>query len=90
MNTLHIASITSGLTVEYRALETPHPGSTEWVPKEDHLAAVAAERAIWTEAIEDYFDGPTVERVEEHVARIRKLKEAVLIALADANEGRAE
>lgn len=42
MKTLHIATITDGLSVEYRALETPHMGATEWVPKEEHLAAVAA------------------------------------------------
>jgi hypothetical protein len=35
-------------------------------------AMVAAERAIWTRAIETYFDATAVMDVETHVAAIRK------------------
>lgn len=35
-------------------------------------ALVAAERAIWTQAIETYFDATAVMDIERHVERIRK------------------
>lgn len=39
--------------------------------EEGWKAGAEEERRIWTAAIERYFDGPTVESVEEHVAQIR-------------------
>jgi Lar family restriction alleviation protein len=45
---------------------------TQWNTRADIAAAmVAAERALWVQAIEHYFDGSAVSDVERHVEQLR-------------------